>query len=209
VICRSPCVNTGVHGRSAASATRRLRVTRSAGRTSLATSQWHSPSRCDADSSSRLLGHGGLRGRRARAQAASATGPPGSGSVPWPSPRSRHRPAPDQRLSSETRHRRAASRARDGRRRPRSPPRRPLSRGDRSRFHSRDSANEEGQGPQQRPGRGAARSRITRGLPLLISVIVARANAPRLDNPGVTELPLPPVAELRAPCVPGLAAGAG
>jgi hypothetical protein len=30
--CRSPCANTGVHGRSAASATRRLRVTRSAGR---------------------------------------------------------------------------------------------------------------------------------------------------------------------------------
>jgi hypothetical protein len=49
--CRSPCVNTGVHGRSAASATRRLRVTRSVGRTSFVTSHSHSPSRCDAISS--------------------------------------------------------------------------------------------------------------------------------------------------------------
>ena len=32
VICRSPCVNTGVHGRSAASAIRRLRVTMSVGK---------------------------------------------------------------------------------------------------------------------------------------------------------------------------------
>ena len=45
VICRSPCVNTGVHGRSAASATWRLRVTKSAGRTPFVTSHSHSPSR--------------------------------------------------------------------------------------------------------------------------------------------------------------------
>ncbi len=49
--CRSPCVNTGVNGRSAASATRRLRVTRSAGRTPLVMSHSHSPSSSDAYSS--------------------------------------------------------------------------------------------------------------------------------------------------------------
>ena len=38
-------MNTGVHGRSATSATRRLRMTTSVGRISLATSQAHSPSR--------------------------------------------------------------------------------------------------------------------------------------------------------------------
>jgi hypothetical protein len=51
VICRSPCVNTGVHGRSAASAIWRLRVTISAGRTPFVTSHSHSPSRRDAISS--------------------------------------------------------------------------------------------------------------------------------------------------------------
>ena len=45
--------------RSAASAIRRLRVTKSAGRTSLATSHSHSPSRRDASSSRLRPGHGG------------------------------------------------------------------------------------------------------------------------------------------------------
>src|SRR5215469_17687855 len=43
--CRSPWMNTGVHGRRAVSASRRQRETRPAGRTSLATSHSHSPSR--------------------------------------------------------------------------------------------------------------------------------------------------------------------
>ena len=51
VICRSPCVNTGVHGRSAASATWRLRVTRSAGNTPFATSHSHGRRGSDATSS--------------------------------------------------------------------------------------------------------------------------------------------------------------
>src|SRR6185437_9563325 len=57
--CRSPWMNTGVHGRSAVSASWRLRVTRSAGRTPLATSHSHSPSRRDASSSRLRPGHGG------------------------------------------------------------------------------------------------------------------------------------------------------
>src|SRR5258708_19655986 len=52
-------MNPGVHGRSAVSASWRLRVTRSAGRTSLATSHSHSPSRRDASSSRLRPGHGG------------------------------------------------------------------------------------------------------------------------------------------------------
>ena len=52
-----------------------------------------------------------------------------SESAPSPSPRPRRRCASDRRRCSGTRHRRAASHARYGRRRPRPPPRRPLSRG--------------------------------------------------------------------------------
>jgi len=52
-------MNTGVHGWSAALASWRLRVTRPAGRTSLATSHSHSPSRRDASSSRLRPGHGG------------------------------------------------------------------------------------------------------------------------------------------------------
>ena len=59
--CRSPCMNTGVHGRSAASATSRLRVTRSAGRTSFARSHAHSLSRLDAFSSRLAPGPGRQR----------------------------------------------------------------------------------------------------------------------------------------------------
>src|SRR4051812_360260 len=51
LLCRAPWVNTGVHGRSTASAIRRLRVTTTVGRTSLATSHSHSASSCDAKSS--------------------------------------------------------------------------------------------------------------------------------------------------------------
>ena len=52
-------MNAGVHGRSAASAIRRLRATTSAGRTSLATSHSHSSARRDASSSMLRPGHGG------------------------------------------------------------------------------------------------------------------------------------------------------
>jgi hypothetical protein len=67
---------------------------------------------------------GSLGGRRGRARVASATRPLESGSAPSPSPGPRCRCASDQRRPSGIRHRRAASRARDGRRRPRPPPRR-------------------------------------------------------------------------------------
>ena len=76
-----------------------------------------------------------LGGRRARAPAASATRPPEWGSARWPSPRPRRRCASDQRRSSGTRRRRAGSHARYGRRRPRPPPHRPLSRDDHRRRH--------------------------------------------------------------------------
>ena len=66
--------------------------------------------------------------RRARARAASATGSPGSGPAPSPSPLLPRRCGSEQRRSSGTRLRRAGSRARYGRRQPRSPPRRPSSR---------------------------------------------------------------------------------
>jgi hypothetical protein len=52
-------VNIGAHGRSAVSAGRRLRVTKSAGRTSFARSHVHSLSRCDAVLSRLRPGHGG------------------------------------------------------------------------------------------------------------------------------------------------------
>jgi hypothetical protein len=59
--CRSPWVNTGVYGRSASSASRRLRVTKSAGRTPLVMSHSHSAASNAASSSYVRQGH-----RRAR-----------------------------------------------------------------------------------------------------------------------------------------------
>ena len=52
-------MNTGVHGRSAVSASRRLRVTTSVGRTSFATSQSHPSANRDASWSMLGPGHGG------------------------------------------------------------------------------------------------------------------------------------------------------
>ena len=87
--CRSPWMNTGVHGRSAVSASRRLRVTTSAGRTSLATSHSHSPARCDASSSRLRPGHGGsgasCSARTAAPAAAHAAEDAVDGSPRWPS----------------------------------------------------------------------------------------------------------------------------
>ena len=162
-ICRSPCVNTGVHGRSAASATWRLRVTRCGGQDVVrqqprafavehptrsrrgsgraraaaahrAASVPRHPPRPTPPATRSTARRGGRvpfpGGRRARARAASATGRSESGSAPSSSPGPRGRCAPDQRRPSGTPRRREGSRARDGRRRPRPLPRRPLSRED-------------------------------------------------------------------------------
>ena len=81
-------MNTGVHGRSAVSASRRLRVTMSAGRTSLVTSHAHSRSRHDASSSRVRPGQGGsgalCRVRMAAPAAAHAAGDAVEGSQRWP-----------------------------------------------------------------------------------------------------------------------------
>ncbi len=65
-------MNTGSHGRSAASATSRLRVTRSAGRTSFASSHAHSVSRLAAFSSRLRPGQGGSGASCSRRTAAPA-----------------------------------------------------------------------------------------------------------------------------------------
>jgi hypothetical protein len=65
-------MNTGFHGRSAASATWRLRVTSSEGRTPFMTSHSHSPSRRDAISSRCRPGHAG-RGASCSVLAAAGT----------------------------------------------------------------------------------------------------------------------------------------
>ena len=89
VICRSPWMKTGFHGRSAASAISRLRRITSAGRTALASSHAHSLSSFAATSSSLGPGHGGNGAscslRMAAPAAAHAAGDAADGSPRRPS----------------------------------------------------------------------------------------------------------------------------
>src|SRR3954447_681521 len=82
-------MNTGAQGRSAVSASRRLRVTTSAGRTSFSTSHSHSWARCDASSSRFRPGQGGsgasCSARTVAPAAAHAAEDAVDGSPRWPS----------------------------------------------------------------------------------------------------------------------------